>query len=236
MQVEIREIRTTVLPELNDELAQDEDPECSTLEELKEKLRKKIEEDAAREQEDALAARVLEKLVEQTEFDPPQLLVEKELASLYPAAKSEHAEVLRSTFTPLAERRVKERFVLRKVAELEKLMVPPSELNERIRAIAEHYGHDFDEERMIWMADGRYDALKEQMLLEKARQWLKEHAIVVEPSPQSGSEQAPAAEAEGDASGEAEGPAGGEAEASASAEPEAPASGEADGAESTEAE
>src|ERR1044071_4502387 len=70
------EIKRKVLPTLDDDFAKDHG-ECGSLEELKNKLRQRLEEEMARYQADELKEQLLTRLIERHSFSIPQAMVDR---------------------------------------------------------------------------------------------------------------------------------------------------------------
>ena len=146
---QIESIKSKVLPPLDDELAKSVS-EFSTLEELRAKVRKDLEGVQQRRAERDARHDLLEKLVAAHEFPVPEILVEEQMARRMEglAAQLQHQGVdprkmeidwrkLRDESRPEAEKDVRGRLILAKIAETEKIEVTEAEVDETIRELAE---------------------------------------------------------------------------------------------------
>lgn len=70
--IKLHEIKVKVLPELDDEFAKDASDDCDTLEELKAKLRRELEEKAVKNAENATEGKLVDKLLENNPIEFPE--------------------------------------------------------------------------------------------------------------------------------------------------------------------
>jgi trigger factor len=133
---------------------------------IKENMEKSYEEQSKQD----LRSEVIDKLIEQSEFELPEGLVEQELAKISQDAEAlmaqrgiplKHAglsdEDLSDKYRPLAERKVKEYLLLEQVIKQEEISLTDEILNQATEEFAERLGapiedvkshHDSDEEAM----------------------------------------------------------------------------------------
>lgn len=129
--IHVNDIKEYVLPEIDDEFAKDLG-QHETLADLKESIRKDLEEKYADIADRELRRDVLERLMEQQEFEVPEFLVKHELSALVSEAQSmlqyrglspeeegQTEEVLSEKYRPLAEKRVRQYLLLYQVIEQE---------------------------------------------------------------------------------------------------------------------
>ncbi len=144
--IKVRKVREKRFPELDDELVAAH-TDRKTVEELRERVRKELEEQADRAGVDRLESVLLEKVVEANPFEPPRSLVEAlldefvERQSLEAARREEDpksldVEKLRSENREGASRQVRRMLLLDAVAEREKIEVPPQEIQDRVNQLA----------------------------------------------------------------------------------------------------
>ncbi len=184
----IREIKLKELPEPTDEWAK-EVGAFQTLAEFKEKLRQDLQRSKDREAEVVFEKKLLEDLVKSTKFDVPRGAVERRLASLVEEGgrtlalqgfgeeavakrKTELAERLR----PEAERQVRIAFLLEEVARLENLTATDGDLENRYVELSERFKQPVEKVRDYYRAHGDEDVLRQEILNEKAFQFVKENA------------------------------------------------------------
>ena len=68
----MHEIKVKVLPELDDEFAKDASDDCDTLDQLKAKLRRELEEKAVKNAENATEGKLVDKLLENNPIEFPE--------------------------------------------------------------------------------------------------------------------------------------------------------------------
>ena len=189
--VHVASLQRRELPELDDEFAKD----LGAFEDL-EALRRRVREDlrAARERaaEARLRASLLASLVARTSFEVPPGLIERRLDRQLARAHRElegsmpeealHAQLdaWREAWRPRAEREVREALLLEAVAAKQGLEVSDEELEAHIGALAAEQGADAARLRSAYRQGELWEALRVQMLDEKALAFLCARAEVEE--------------------------------------------------------
>lgn len=184
--VEIVEVKKCALPKMDDEFAKDLG-DFKTLEELKSKIRSDMESYAeSHVREDAFDA-IMQKIIENKPFDPPASLVEqykrgmigedlkrlKQIGLSFKDMKLDPEQYL-SRKQKDADLAVKASFLLREVADAEKLEVADQDLETELAKIAEKEGRKSLAIRAKLEAEGRLDSFKDDILQEKVKQFLIE--------------------------------------------------------------
>lgn len=158
--VKLHEIKMRELPEMDDEFAKDVS-EFDTLDELKEDTKKKIAERKEKEADDAVETQLIDQLVEGLKAEIPEAMFERRVdenlrdfdyrlqsqgmnLDLYMQYTGSSVEDFRKNFRPQAERQVKVRLALEKIAELEKIVPTAEELEAEYKKLSENYGVDVD--------------------------------------------------------------------------------------------
>lgn len=179
--VKINEIKEKELPELDDELAKDIS-EFDTLEEYKEDLKKKLEEDKKaqlkREKED----KVVSKIIENSQMDIPDLMIDTQTRQMvdefaqnmqyqgltleqYYQFTGTNQEMMIEQMKPQAIRRIKTRLILEEIVKVEEIKVSEEEWEKELEKMAGTYQMELDKlKEMIG------DSEKEQMELDIAVQ------------------------------------------------------------------
>ena len=193
-------IKIEELPAADDDFAKDVS-EFDTLDEykadIKAKLAKKNEEQADQEFENAIVEALLEKLV--AEIPEPMFVAETENflrdydnrlrmqgldLTKYTQYTGITLDALRAQFRPNAEKQVKLRLALEKIAELEKLDVTEEEIDAEYTRISEAYNVPVEDvKRMVAVED-----IKADMLVANAMKFVKDNAKVAK-STKAGSEE-----------------------------------------------
>ncbi len=131
----VKEVKSRILPELNDEFAQAVGDEYETIEDLRKSIRTALEEQKQSRYDEEYANRALKAVLERATVKYPPQMVEDELEFLLNDLRSQLArqgltlsaylkmremdeEALREELRPEAEQRVRERLVAEKLGEL----------------------------------------------------------------------------------------------------------------------
>jgi trigger factor len=188
--VTLREIKQKALPELNDafaaKLAKDK-----TLAELRAMVAHDLEHEKEHALEQAKESQIIKALHEQTQFDLPSQLLRNEtrraLGELVQRnrqrglsdeiLKSKEKELVQGAGS-LAAHRLKTNFILRRIAEVEKIQVSQDEIEERIRNQAAHYNVSVEKMRKKIDEHEGINGLMEEILLGKTIDFLKANVSV----------------------------------------------------------
>lgn len=187
----INEIKEKQKPALDDEFAKDVS-EFDTFAELKADVEKKLSGNKTASAETAFQERVMDKVIEGLEADIPDAMVETQLDRVaddfryrlamqgmefesYLKMTGMTLEQFRSVFTPQALRQVKIRLALEKIAQLEGLDVTEEDLNAEFDKLAENNKMDLAKVKELLSADD----LKEDMLCQKANDFVLANAVAV---------------------------------------------------------
>jgi trigger factor len=175
-QVTVREIKKKVLPPLDDEFAKDYG-ESASLEELKGKIRTRLEKELNEVQTRGLKDQLLSKLIEAHPFELPTAMVDQQLHYLMErhrrSSESQGAagtgeqpsvERLRTELQPQAHRQVQAMLLVEKMAAIEEIEVSERDLNQRI-------------DEMIRAARDKGVALREFYRRDDAREELRSQMI-----------------------------------------------------------
>ena len=191
LEVTIDELRRFQAPEATDEWA--ESLHFDGLEDLREELYDELRRQNEQQADDTVQNRLAEQLLELTDFDVPEGLIDRiaarmkermRLELLYRGvaegdldqALGQHDARTRET----SVRQCKLHFIYGKLAEQEKIFVTEDELQQRIQAIALNYRKRPEEVEAELEQEGRLNALRQQMRDEKVRDFLVQNAQIVE--------------------------------------------------------
>lgn len=192
--VKIHEIKSKELPELDDEFAKDVDEEVETLDELKKKKKEELEEQKKQEAENQKRETLLEKASENAEVVIPEAMVDTELdqmvkefeqrlqmqgmtLEMYSQFSGQDVDALKEQMKEDAEKRVKTNLTLEAIVENEDLEVSEDDLNAELENMASMYGTDI--EQLKQMLGGNTDALKGELKMRKAIDFLVENSKTV---------------------------------------------------------
>ena len=158
--VKVNKVTVTNVPAKDDEFAKDVS-EFETLEELKNDIRTKAQEDAEKKALAAFEQACVEKAAENTTVEMPKALVEAELDTqmerfgyqlqmsgysmdAYAKMMGGDLNTMRNAFRPAAEKQAKINVTLAKIAEVEGITVSEEEIAEEFEAVAKQYSLEVD--------------------------------------------------------------------------------------------
>lgn len=153
--VNVKEIKETEKPVLDDEFAKDVS-EFDTLEELKEDLKKKLEKDAENKVEFDTKNSIIEKVYEATDVEIPDAMVDSQVLEMldelemqlkYQGANVEDyvkymgksMDEFKLEIRPDAYKKIKTRLIIDEISNLEKIEAADEEVDAEIQGIADHY-------------------------------------------------------------------------------------------------
>lgn len=185
--VTVNEIKSKVLPPVNDELAAEAGIEgVDTLQGLRDRIREDLAQRAQRDADRRVQDALLGRLVDAHEFELPESLLEETIheyiheLGIAHGSEEEKSPELRTTLEARARRSLKAGFLLDAIAALEALEVTKEELESRIRAQIASAGRRADEVRRHYSKAGAIADLRRSLLREKAAQQVFESASVQE--------------------------------------------------------
>ena len=188
----LHEIKTKELPEVNDEFVKDVS-EFDTLDELKADLRKHMEEHRQQEADNAFETALLDQLAEGVKADIPQAMFENRIDDMvqdfgyrlqsqgldlptYLQYTGMEPQAFRDGFKDQADKQVKVRLALEKIAALESIEVTEDDMNAEYEKYAKMYDMDVDKVKAVL---GEQD-MKRDLAVGKALELVKENAVVTE--------------------------------------------------------
>ena len=190
--VKILEINEMKLPELTDEFVK-EKLNLNSLDELKEKIRKRLYEQEEKRIEAELKRKILDYLMENVDVEVPDVLVEAELENMIENFKTElrvggssleefgfTEEKLREDFREAAEKRVKEMLIISKIADNENIELSDEELEEEIKKIAQMSGKDEKELKKLYEERNLIGYLRIKLREQKTLNYLLQNAKIKE--------------------------------------------------------
>jgi len=194
LHVKINEIKFKELPQLDDEFAKDVS-EFETLDELKDDIRKKLEETAKDKAEKETREKVLEKVVENTEIDIPEAMVDTEIDNMlrdfdfqlryqgfdlekYLEFTKTNIEDLRKQMRDDAYNRVKTSLVIEAIGEEENIEATEEDVNNELEKLAENHKTTVDKMKENFKAEN-FEYLKNTIKVRKTIDLLVENAKLV---------------------------------------------------------
>ncbi|MGH7845364.1 MAG: trigger factor, partial [Candidatus Binatia bacterium] len=186
--VTVREIKRKVRPALDDEFARDAG-ESATLDELRGKIRLRLEEQINEWQKRQLKEEILNRLVDAQPFDVPSAMVERQVRYLMDrrsksaAAHAEErqdasADEIRRELEKQALQQVRGILLAENIAEREKISVTDSEVQQRIEETARSAGGQAIALRKLYSQEEAREELRAQMIFDRTLEFLLGHAKV----------------------------------------------------------
>ena len=188
--IKLHELRAKELPALDDEFVKDA-TDFDTLDELKADYRKKLEDNAEKAAENAADNQLYEALIEKMTADVPQAMIDAQIddmvrnfemqlsqqgitLDMYLTYTGLKMEDFRKTFADRAEKEVKIRLALEKIAELENVEISDEKAEEEYAKIAEQYNMSVDDvKKYVGL-----NSLKADMKVSEAAKIVKDSAKI----------------------------------------------------------
>jgi trigger factor len=191
--VRVGSLRRREVPVLDDEFAKDLGGDFENLDQVRAKIRESLVASRERASRATLRRTLLDAVIERVPFDVPPGLVEERLQRrLHSAAHDlEQRGVGRAAvdrqmarweheWRPLIEREVREEWLLAEVARVQEITVDDAEVEARLDRMAEEQGTDAAKLRKAYREAGVIEAIRGQLLEEKAVEFLLGEAKVEE--------------------------------------------------------
>ena len=188
--IKLHEIKVKELPEVDDEFVKDvseKDTVAEYREELKEQIAHRLEHEAEHDTEDKLTAAVIEKV----EGEIPTQMIDNEAQNMlremdmrlrqqgmdlntYLQYTGMTADAVLEMYKPEAEKRVKMRLALEKIAKLEEITPTEEQIEAEYAKMSENYKMEADKIKEIIPAD----SVAEDLKVELAMKLIKDTAII----------------------------------------------------------
>ncbi len=186
--VQLHEIKVREIPELNDDFVAMLDQEgINTVDELKQDIIKNLTEQREQVEEDRVNDILISTVADNAEVNIPEVMVEEELNQMfqefnqrlsqqglnfemYSQILNQTEEDIKETMREDANKRVRSRLVLEKIAEVEDLKVEDEDLEKEYTTISEMYGLEIDQLKQIISPE----QLSYDILLRKAVELVQE--------------------------------------------------------------
>jgi trigger factor len=188
----VEEIKRRQVPALDDEFAKDLGEEFESLEDLRNRIRTDLASEREQASKSELRRTLMDALIERTPFPVPPGLVDRQRdrqleaatrrlqGQVPPEALRSQIDRWREEWRPRADREVREVLLLESIATQEGLEVADDDLETSIAAEATSQGIEPDELRKAYQDGGALEALRAQLLEQKALEFLIARAKVEE--------------------------------------------------------
>lgn len=165
--VVVHEIKVREVPELNDDfVALLEREDINTLDELKADIIKNIEHEREHAEEDRVNDLLISTVADNAKVEIPEIMVDEEVHQMfheftqrlaqqglnfemYSQILNQTQEDIEAQMRPDAEKRVRSRLVLEKIAEVEDFKVEDADIDEEYNTIVEMYGIELEQLKQI---------------------------------------------------------------------------------------
>lgn len=188
--IKLKSISKKVMPELDDDMVKDS-TEFDTVDEYKADVKKKLEEANEKHADSEVEAKIFDKVIENMTAEIPQVLfdnrvnemiseLEQRLApqgislDLYMQYTGQTIDTVKKAYAEQAEKQVKLRLALEKIAKLENIEVTEDELKAEFDKLAEAYKLDVDQIKQFIHDDD----LKKDIAVGKAVDLIKDAAVI----------------------------------------------------------
>ncbi len=187
--VTVHEIKTKILPDLDDELAKDANiDKVETLKDLEAHVKAQLKAQKTTKAENEYSEALFNKVVENATVDVPDVMVEQEMQQMlqeimgnlqqqgldfetFKAITGKTTEDIKEEIKEQAASRVKLNLVLAEIVKAENLEVSEEEMNEELENIANYYGKDVEEVKTVFA--GQMGAIASDILNRKAIKIIK---------------------------------------------------------------
>ena len=188
--IKLKSISKKVMPELDDDMVKDS-TEFDTVDEYKADVKKKLEEANEKHADSEVEAKIFDKVIENMTAEIPQVMfdnrvnemiseLEQRLApqgislDLYMQYTGQTIDTVKKAYAEQAEKQVKLRLALEKIAKLENIEVSEDELKAEVDKLAEAYKLDVDQIKQFIHDDD----LKKDIAVGKAVDLIKDAAVI----------------------------------------------------------
>ncbi len=180
--IKLHEIKTKELPELDDEFVKDVSDK-ETVDEYKAEVKETITKRLKEERENDINTQITDKLIELVEGEIPEVMYDNEVNSMirdfdarlrsqgmemnmYLGYMGMDVDALKNMYRKDAEKRVKLRLALKKIAALENIVVTDEEVEAEFTRLAETYKVEVDHVKAIVDAEDQRDDIAVQRAMD----------------------------------------------------------------------
>lgn len=191
----IHEVKEQQIPDLDDEFVKDVS-EWDTLDEFKEDTRKKLEERKQNQAQDQMKQKAIEAVCEANDIAVPEAMVMDEIndslgrfdqqlqqqglsLQQYMQYTGEDPQSFMDQYRPECEKRVKERMVVRAIAETENFEVTEEDIDAEMENMAKMYNMEKDKIKEI-LGDQNVSLMEKDLQMRKAIDFIFDNAVIKE--------------------------------------------------------
>lgn len=206
----VHAVKQTVLPEMDDEFAKDVSETADTMEDLEKEISERLNQTRSDAAERELEEKLLDQVIESMQAEIPEVMYETEASNQmndfayriqmqgvsieqYVQMNGMDMRSFRDAFRPQAERQVKVRLALNKIAELENIEITKEDIEAEYSRLCDNYGME-DEQLRSMLSES---VITSDLKITRALTILKDNAKIKKISRRKKAEaEAPAAETE----------------------------------------
>ena len=187
----VHKVEETILPTLDDEFAKDVSDTCETLDDLKKEITERLKAERQEAADNAFEEKVLDAVIDGMKADIPAAMIDAQVDTIvqdfgyrlqmqgmgleqYLKMTNTEMGAFRAMFKDQAERQVKTRLALQKVADQENITVSEQEIADEYAKMAEQYKMDVEKIKTI-VAES---ALSGDLRISNALEFIKKNAKV----------------------------------------------------------
>lgn len=188
--IKLHEIKAKELPELDDDFVKDT-TEFDTVDELRADVKKKLEEAEEKKADSEVEGALFDQVIDNVEGEIPEVMYENRVEEMiqdmtqrlapqgislemYLQYTGSDMDTLKKTYREQAEKQVKLRLALEKIASDENIEVSDDEVEDEFKKMADAYKMDVDQVKSYVTPD----ALKKDVAVGKAAELIKESAKI----------------------------------------------------------
>ena len=195
IKVKLNSIKVKELPELDDDLAQDISDEYKTLKDLKDSIKKRLNESSANFIKENNKQKIMDLIIEKSEIAVPASMIQAEMEQSWNQfisqsrmpeeqvlqiveAQGKTKEDMLEEWKPSAEKNVKSYLITEKLIEEEKIEVSDEEVDDEIKKQAETAGMSYEDTKNYFEQNGMLMYLKNDISNRKLFDLLLESAEI----------------------------------------------------------
>jgi trigger factor len=188
--VTVKNIKEKKLPGIDDAFIKNFD-RYNSLEDLKNDVRKTLEEEGKKLSETKLQNSIMEILMKENDFEVPPSLVEKQIyymmadthkrmtsAGMDEKNALELSFKMHDKFKDEAVKIVRSFLILKKIAEKESFIIEEPDMDQHIRDLAEKHGRDYELLKSAYEQEERKDNLKAELIQKKVFDFIEQYANI----------------------------------------------------------
>lgn len=193
----LKEIREEILSTIDDDFAKDLG-DYKNLEELKNKIRENLKSGYEKRTEQELNEQIFRALIDKTNFEVPEILVETELEGIISDAERSFQyrnttledmglsrEKIALRYRETAEKQVRRYLILDKIVDQEKLILSDEELESEMKKMAETVKQSLEDIKQFYNSNkDRLDAFEHGLLEKKAMKLIIDSSKIEETRPE----------------------------------------------------